>query len=96
MALINCPECTAQVSDRAKLCPTCGVRLRPSKIKWFFIVPAVLVAAFLIFGWSIPENEGRANSAYRACLEFYRQGAVASLQECDQVRDRALIADKIK
>lgn len=25
MALINCPECSSQVSDKAPSCPTCGV-----------------------------------------------------------------------
>ena len=24
MALINCPECNAQVSDKAAVCPNCG------------------------------------------------------------------------
>ena len=29
MALTNCPECSAQVSDRAFTCPNCGHPLRP-------------------------------------------------------------------
>lgn len=27
MALINCPECSGQVSDKAKVCPHCGYEL---------------------------------------------------------------------
>ncbi len=28
MALIRCPECSAQVSDKAPACPACGAPLR--------------------------------------------------------------------
>ena len=28
MALINCPECNKQVSDKAETCPHCGFRLK--------------------------------------------------------------------
>jgi len=30
MALIRCPECGREVSDRAEACPNCGYPLRPS------------------------------------------------------------------
>lgn len=33
MALIRCPECKKQVSDQAKSCPNCGIRLKASKNK---------------------------------------------------------------
>ena len=29
MALINCPECVKEISDKAHICPRCGARLRP-------------------------------------------------------------------
>ncbi len=32
MALINCPECNSQVSDKARECPECGY---PIKENWF-------------------------------------------------------------
>ena len=32
MALINCPECNKEISDKAETCPNCGVRLRPQKL----------------------------------------------------------------
>lgn len=31
MALIRCPECKKQVSDQAKSCPHCGMRLKAKK-----------------------------------------------------------------
>lgn len=30
MALINCPECNKQISDRAEACPNCGYPIHPS------------------------------------------------------------------
>lgn len=45
MALIECPECFEQVSDKAGKCPHCGARIRKLRrgifgtlIKWLFIV----------------------------------------------------------
>ncbi|MCT7507634.1 zinc ribbon domain-containing protein [Aliarcobacter cryaerophilus] len=32
MALINCPECNSEISDKAKSCPKCGYNLYTSKI----------------------------------------------------------------
>ena len=37
MALVPCPECGSEVSDRAPTCPRCGFRLRPSlwdRLSW--------------------------------------------------------------
>jgi predicted amidophosphoribosyltransferase len=31
MALIDCPECTHKISDRAAYCPNCGYPLKESK-----------------------------------------------------------------
>ncbi|MEC9377128.1 MAG: zinc-ribbon domain-containing protein, partial [Candidatus Neomarinimicrobiota bacterium] len=28
MPIINCPECSSEVSDSALKCPSCGVQLR--------------------------------------------------------------------
>jgi hypothetical protein len=41
MALIKCTECGKEVSDRATLCPHCGIKLAPK--------PGVVQ---LIFGWA--------------------------------------------
>jgi hypothetical protein len=44
MALLNCPECNSEISEKAKLCPKCGMQLlKPSRtifgkiVKWLFI-----------------------------------------------------------
>ena len=57
MALINCPECSTQVSDSALKCPSCGVQLRKPKrgfwgklVKWGFIIFNILMVFWLISG----------------------------------------------
>ncbi|MDH0657766.1 zinc ribbon domain-containing protein [Acinetobacter johnsonii] len=32
MALINCPECTKQISDQSNSCPHCGYPMKPQKL----------------------------------------------------------------
>lgn len=88
MALIKCPECTADVSDQAKVCPKCGAKLKGSLLKWFFIVPVILVIAFLIFGALIPENVAKANAAWELCRDMYTKGKVLTMHECDQLKDK--------
>lgn len=57
MALINCPECQAEVSDVALKCPKCGVQLRKLNrgffgklFKWCFVGFNILMAIWLIGG----------------------------------------------
>jgi hypothetical protein len=59
MALINCPECSAEVSDMALTCAKCGVQLRKPKrgifgklFKWTFILFNLIMAWWLIEGMS--------------------------------------------
>lgn len=57
MALINCKECNAEVSDNALNCPSCGTQLNKPKrsffgkiIKWTFIVFNLLMLWWMIKG----------------------------------------------
>lgn len=57
MAMINCPECSSEVSDTALKCPSCGVQLRKPKrgffgklVKWGFIGFNVLMVIWLVGG----------------------------------------------
>ena len=52
MALINCPECNSQVSDKARECPECG---HPIKEDWFLeslklgcITICVVIVVFIV------------------------------------------------
>lgn len=57
MALVQCPECSTEVSDSALKCPKCGVQLRKLKrsffgkvIKWTFIVFNIFMALWIWAG----------------------------------------------
>jgi len=57
MALTNCPECQAEISDTALKCPKCGVQLRKltrsgfgKLVKWGFIGFNVLMLIWFVGG----------------------------------------------
>lgn len=70
MAMIKCPECSADVSDSALKCPGCGVQLRKPKrgffgklIKWSFIGFNILMVIWLFSYWgSVGEIANTAGS----------------------------------
>lgn len=58
MALINCPECQKEVSDKATKCTNCGIRLRKPKRSFFgklvkcaFIIFNLVMAFLLFYIW---------------------------------------------
>jgi hypothetical protein len=101
MALITCPECQAQISDRATACPRCGapiagpmvnampvVTVKPPRTVWWYWWlwgPLGLVAALLAFGALIPEQTADANAFARVCRELYSSGQIYSLYTCDKI-----------
>lgn len=75
MALIKCPECTAEVSDAALKCPKCGVQLRKPQrsffgklLKWTFILFNILMIFWLVGG------VGEATKGMDAMNEAQRAG----------------------
>lgn len=68
MALINCPECGKEISDRAKACPHCGAPLRIKKQKSeksnrqkivnkvILIVAIFVISAALVTGYLLWQN----------------------------------------
>jgi hypothetical protein len=69
MALISCPECSAEVSDSALKCAKCGVQLRKPKrgffgklFKWTFILFNILMAWWLIGGMNAASKTMEATS----------------------------------
>ena len=61
MALIHCPECGKEISDTAKICPNCGVKIKkPGKVftvtmkkKTFQTIRICLIAGFAAIALSI-------------------------------------------
>lgn len=77
MAMIKCLECSADVSDSALKCPSCGVQLRKPKrgffgklVKWGFIGFNILMAIWLVGGM------GAATEGMEAMSEAEKAGAV--------------------
>ena len=57
MAMINCPECSSEVSDSALKCTSCGVQLRKPKrglfgklCMWSFLGFNILMVIWLVGG----------------------------------------------
>lgn len=70
MALINCPECTAEVSDAALKCPKCGVQLRKLKrgffgklFKFLFVVFNILMILWLFSYFSSISDLSKTTSS---------------------------------
>lgn len=60
MALIQCPECSTEVSDMALKCAKCGVQLRKPKrsvfgkiIKWTFVLFNIFMGWWLVAGMHV-------------------------------------------
>lgn len=49
---------------------------------------AGLFGLFLLYGFSIPENEARAREAFRVCRDMFAKGQVATMYECQQLEAR--------
>ena len=78
MALINCPECGRQVSDKAAVCPHCGVTIaakpRKSNRAPIIITAAVIALAIVAVGFYYynnveSDNEMEAYENAMACNE---------------------------
>ena len=51
MAMIKCPECGKQVSDKANSCPNCGYGVKPKKkVNMKIVVIVICCLALIIFG----------------------------------------------
>lgn len=58
MALIKCPECTKDVSDKAATCPFCGhpiggstVTIQKTNKRW----KVVAIISFFLFAWGLAQ-----------------------------------------
>lgn len=60
MSLINCKECGHKVSDSAKACPSCGVKLRP---KTTAFTKAATICLVMIFGVAAFTGDGETKVA---------------------------------
>jgi hypothetical protein len=66
MAMTTCKECGAEISDKAVSCPKCGARI--PKTRWWLVIPALAVTAFIAFGASLPDTPERQDKAKRRAV----------------------------
>lgn len=62
MSLVQCPECSKEVSDSALKCTHCGVQLRKPKRGFFGkLVKYTFIAFNLLMGWWFVAGMGAAS-----------------------------------
>ena len=83
MALINCPHCNKQISDKAITCPHCNYALKKENIikKWIttniklliFIIPVILVISMLLIKFTISfTNKAVIINEFESAMETER------------------------
>ncbi|GJM58297.1 zinc ribbon domain-containing protein [uncultured Dubosiella sp.] len=95
MALIKCPECHQEVSDKAKTCPHCGnpmkkvslpdlsnLKKKPSKN---FIIVGLVIAAVIVavFGFTLLSNRDPYDRLAKRVEEIQKDPALA---DADQIQ----------
>ena len=69
MALINCPECGKEVSDKAKVCTNCGVKIKKKSNKILKLVISIVVVILIfvvgIFYFINKQNQEKLISQYK-------------------------------
>lgn len=84
MAMVKCPECGAEVSNKAKKCPQCGSPLKKSKKKLIVILAVLAVILIIAIANSGGSESGSgANSSEQAAapVEYLDCKAGDLLQE---------------
>lgn len=76
MALINCPECNKEISDTAKVCPSCGYKINLQKHKKrnkiiFGIMLSVIIASIGFYViYSIDKRNKALEALDKEIIEF--------------------------
>ena len=65
MAMTSCHECAHSISTSARSCPQCGANV--PRTKWWLWIPLGVLALFIGFGFTIPEDEYRARQIREGC-----------------------------
>lgn len=71
MALISCPECGKQISDKASSCPNCGTPIAEKKVKvHFFRKKSVygVIATGTVFVDGVPVGSASSGSEFDVML----------------------------
>ena len=90
MALIKCPECGKEISDKAKACPECGYKMKKSKIKFIPILICALLVVACVGGALYYKNEIALNANEKAALMMINE--IKGTNTKDKITIRKLMA----
>lgn len=74
MAMIKCPECGKEISDKAEVCPSCGYSLKRKNRNKKIIIGCAVVIMGIGFVWYsnrvTPEEQAQINNVYSVISEI--------------------------
>lgn len=82
MALKNCKECKKEVSDKAKVCPHCGVANPGTSTKDILIGLAVLVVIVVIASQACSSDKDKAANLDPAIAQAEKEKAAKAESDC--------------
>lgn len=87
MSLIKCPECGHSVSDKAKTCPNCGVRIKKKSYAWliFTVALLIIIAGSLSYIYYSDMKNQHSQTKFESVM---RNGNVEELEEFLLVNDK--------
>jgi len=74
MALMNCPECSREISDTIKQCPHCGYSLKKSVQKKGLLIAAAVLAVCLMVAIAVYTLVIRQNLLIQQAEEAFKAG----------------------
>ena len=75
MALIKCPECGKEISDKATKCPNCGINfINTCLIKMKISVVVFIISIIVIIGCSLYISNNKVDAAKERLDNFTRIG----------------------
>ena len=90
MALINCPECNREITDKSKNCIHCGCPIEKLGLKLFskiWIVICIIACFFISFMNTVLVLTDYFNTTILACLSFLLGMCYISLLKNSNKRD---------
>ena len=87
MSLIKCPECSNEISTKAKSCPKCGWKASNSKWWLWLLLPVVaIILALPYMGNLEPEYKKVARENKDLCNRI----GLRSKDQCEEIYDNAI------
>ena len=87
MSMIKCPECGHSVSDKAKTCPNCGVRIKKRSYAWLIYLTIILILIAGACGYFYYADM-KAQHSQNRYENVIKNGNVEELEEFLLVNDK--------